>query len=71
MFGPLAKPALRGMLDLDRREAVTLMPLAALTVLFGIYPAPVMDLYAASIGGLMTELASGLAAAKPLAALAP
>jgi hypothetical protein len=40
-------------------------------VLFGIYPAPVMDLYAASIGGLMTELASGLAAAKPLAALAP
>src|SRR4029079_17538589 len=35
MFGPLNKPELRGMLDLDRREAVTLLPLAALTVLFG------------------------------------
>ena len=71
MFGPLTKPELRGMLDLDRREAATLLPLAALTVLFGIYPAPVMDLYAASIGGLMTQLAAGLAIVKPLAALAP
>jgi NADH-quinone oxidoreductase subunit M len=71
IFGPLTKPALRGMLDLDRREAVTLMPLAALTVLFGIYPAPVMDLYAATVGGLMNQLAAGLAVVKPLAALAP
>jgi NADH-quinone oxidoreductase subunit M len=71
MFGPLTKPALLGMLDLDRREAATLMPLAALTVLFGVYPAPIMDLYAATVGGLMTQLVSGLAVVKPLAALAP
>jgi NADH-quinone oxidoreductase subunit M len=71
IFGPLTKPALRGMLDIDRREAATLMPLAALTVLFGVYPAPVMDLYAATVGGLMNQLASGLAAVKPLAALSP
>jgi len=71
IFGPLTKPALRGMLDIDRREAAALMPLAALTVLFGVYPAPVMDLYAASVGGLMNQLAAGLAVIKPLAALVP
>jgi NADH-quinone oxidoreductase subunit M len=48
---------------------VTLMPLAALTVLFGVYPAPIMDLYAATVGGLMNQLAAGLVAVQPLAAL--
>jgi NADH-quinone oxidoreductase subunit M len=70
IFGPLDKPALRGMLDLDRREALMLVPLAALTVLFGVYPAPVLDLYAGAVGRLMEQLAAGLNVAGPLAALA-
>ena len=40
---PADKPDLRGIRDLDRREAAILRRWSALTMLFGIYPAPVLD----------------------------
>src|SRR5205085_7202342 len=47
IFGPLTKASLATIKDLDYREIVTLGPLVVLTILFGIYPKPVLDLSAA------------------------
>ena len=49
MFGALDKPKLATIKDLDVREILTLAPLVALTILFGVYPKPVLDMSAASV----------------------
>src|SRR3984893_17908532 len=46
IFGKLEKPALGALAALDGREIITLSPLVVLTILFGIYPKPVLDLSA-------------------------
>jgi NADH-quinone oxidoreductase subunit M len=69
MLGAL-KPSLAGIMDLDRREIVVLAPLVILTVLFGVYPKPVLDMSAVSIAALIEnyEKALGVAKAAALAA---
>src|SRR5438552_10597642 len=47
VFGTLSKPSLAAIKDLDYREMITLAPLVALTIAFGIYPKPVLDMSAA------------------------
>ncbi|KAF1858013.1 hypothetical protein Lal_00010528 [Lupinus albus] len=49
IFGALEKESLKAMLDLSTREKVILYPLVALTIFFGVYPAPVFDATAASV----------------------
>src|ERR1700751_2021460 len=49
IFGVLDKPALAGIKDLDYREIITLGPTAALAILRGLLPQPVLDLSAASV----------------------
>jgi hypothetical protein len=49
----LDKPALAHMLDLSGREIVTFAPLLVLTILFGVYPKPVLDMSAASVTALL------------------
>ena len=63
VFGELANPSLKHILDLDRRELVTLTPLLALTIFFGVYPAPILDLGSAAIDGLAGQVQSAIAAA--------
>ena len=53
IFGVLDKPALAHMLDLSGREIVTFAPLLVLTILFGVYPKPVLDMSAASVTALL------------------
>jgi NADH-quinone oxidoreductase subunit M len=48
IFGALTKESLKGILDLDAREIAVLVPLIVLTILFGFYPAPILDATAAS-----------------------
>ena len=50
--------------DLDRREIVILAPLVVLTILFGIYPKPVLDMSAASVAQLIENYQQALGAAK-------
>ena len=64
IFGKLEKPSLANILDLTAREAVILVPLVALTVLFGIYPKPVMDVTAVSVQKLIADYNQDLDAAK-------
>jgi NADH-quinone oxidoreductase subunit M len=53
IFGELTKPALARIMDLDRREILVFAPLVILTILFGFYPQPVLDLSAASVTALI------------------
>jgi NADH-quinone oxidoreductase subunit M len=53
IFGPLEKANLRNILDLNPREIAILAPLVILTILFGVYPAPILDVTALSVKKLV------------------
>ena len=53
IFGELVKPALKGITDMNAREMAILGPLVALTILFGVYPAPILDVTRASVKNLV------------------
>jgi len=56
VFGVLDKDSLKGMLDLSLREKVLLVPLFVLTILFGVWPQPVLDVTAASVDNLVARV---------------
>jgi NADH-quinone oxidoreductase subunit M len=60
VFGALVKPSLASIKDLTLRECLTLGPLLALTILFGVYPKPVLDMSAASVQQLVTNYSHAL-----------
>jgi NADH-quinone oxidoreductase subunit M len=64
ILGSLTKPSLAGIRDLDYREIITLGPLAALTIIFGIFPKPVLDMSAAAVARLIDNYNHALSAAK-------
>ena len=70
IFGRLEKPSLAGILDLERREIVIFAPLVALTILFGVYPKPVLDFSAASVAQLLDNYHRALALANAASVLA-
>ncbi|WP_404404212.1 NADH-quinone oxidoreductase subunit M [Pelagibacterium halotolerans] len=55
IFGALEKENLKSILDLNRREVLTLVPLVALTIFFGFYPAPILDATNASVQALVDQ----------------
>ncbi|WP_193336034.1 NADH-quinone oxidoreductase subunit M [Devosia beringensis] len=57
IFGGLTKESLKGILDLDLREKVMLYPLIVLTIIFGFYPAPILDTTAAAVDNLVSHYA--------------
>jgi NADH-quinone oxidoreductase subunit M len=63
IFGALTKASLKGILDLDRREIAVLVPLIVLTILFGFYPAPILDVTAASVNLVAENFANAIGAA--------
>jgi NADH-quinone oxidoreductase subunit M len=69
IFGALDKPKLAAIKDLDYRELITLGPLAALTILFGVFPKPILDLSAVSVAQLITQYQQAIGAAKTAAML--
>ncbi len=70
IFGALTKESLKGMLDLDLREVAVLVPLLVLTILFGFYPAPILDATAASVTLIADNFGKAIGAAVPLIASA-
>ncbi|MBI2247193.1 MAG: NADH-quinone oxidoreductase subunit M [Armatimonadetes bacterium] len=54
-LGPL-NPRWATLADMDAREKLTLVPLAVLMVIFGLYPKPLLDLINAAMSGLVTAL---------------
>jgi NADH-quinone oxidoreductase subunit M len=69
VFGALVKPSLASIKDLTFRESLTLMPLVALTILFGFYPKPVLDMSAASVQQLVNNYSTAVTAVKAAALL--
>ncbi|MGY4260246.1 NADH-quinone oxidoreductase subunit M [Bradyrhizobium sp. USDA 4516] len=67
VFGVLVKPSLMSIKDLTFRECVTLFPLIALTILFGVYPKPVLDMSAASVQQLVNNYQTAVTAVKAAA----
>ena len=67
VFGALEKPSLAHMMDLDAREIIVLAPLVVLTILFGVYPKPVLDMSAASVTALLENYERALGFAKAAA----
>jgi len=64
IFGALEKPSLMGMKDLTVREAWILGPLVLLTLFFGVYPKPVLDMSDAAVGALVKNFDAAVALAK-------
>jgi NADH:ubiquinone oxidoreductase subunit 4 (chain M) len=68
IFGTL-RPSLASIKDITFREGLTLMPLMALTILFGFYPKPVLDMSAASVQQLVNNYNTAVTAVKAAALL--
>src|SRR4051794_29385322 len=64
VFGALVKPSLASIKDLTFRECLTLVPLMALTILFGFYPKPVLEMSAASVQQLVTNYNTAVSSMK-------
>ncbi|WP_137152010.1 NADH-quinone oxidoreductase subunit M [Devosia sp. FKR38] len=60
IFGALTKDSLKAILDLNLREKVMLYPLIVLTIVFGFYPAPILDTTAAAVNRLVTNYATAI-----------
>ncbi|MDI9548032.1 MAG: NADH-quinone oxidoreductase subunit M [Chloroflexota bacterium] len=53
IFGALEKASLKAITDMTPREIIVMAPLVILTILFGFYPAPILDVTAASVKALV------------------
>ena len=63
VFGALQKDSLKAITDMTGREAFIFMPLVVLTILFGVYPAPILDVFASSVDHLTNQISAALDAA--------
>jgi NADH-quinone oxidoreductase subunit M len=70
IFGALEKDSLKKLFDLSPREQMILYPLVALTIFFGVYPAPVFDATAASVDLLVNNYTAAVQAAHDVASAA-
>jgi NADH-quinone oxidoreductase subunit M len=66
IFGPL-KPHLRTMLDLSPREQLVLVPLVVLTVLFGVFPQPILNVMDSAVNALIVDYQASLSSAGTIA----
>jgi NADH-quinone oxidoreductase subunit M len=62
IFGALTKESLMGIMDLDWKEAAILIPLAVLTIFYGIYPAPILDATRSAVDLLVTNYSAAVGA---------
>jgi NADH-quinone oxidoreductase subunit M len=67
IFGPLEKPALAALKDLDFREVIALAPLVVLTIVFGVFPNLVLNVSATSVASLVENYSHALGAMKAAA----
>ncbi len=63
IFGELDKPSLARITDMTPREIVIIAPLVILTIFFGVYPAPLLDVMAVSVKNLVTNYEAALSQA--------
>lgn len=64
IFGVLEKPSLKALMDMSPREILVLAPLVILTIFFGFYPAPVLDVTAQSVKKLVANYEAAIRVAE-------
>ncbi len=67
IFGKLEKPSLFNIRDIGWREIVVLAPLVILTIVFGVYPKPVLDISSSSVVQLIDNYQHALSAVQTAA----
>ena len=65
IFGLLDKPSLRAIADMGPREIAVMAPLVILTLLFGFYPAPILDVTAQSVKRLVAQHEQAVKTTRP------
>jgi len=55
IFGPLEKDNLKTLLDLSPREVAILVPLVFITILFGVWPAPIFNMTSHAVGAVIAR----------------
>jgi NADH-quinone oxidoreductase subunit M len=63
VMGDLIKESLKTIADMTRRERAIFAPLVIATILFGVYPAPILDTIGPSVEALVSNYQTALAAA--------
>jgi NADH-quinone oxidoreductase subunit M len=64
VYGPLEKPALQTITDLNSREIITFAPLILLIIYYGVQPGPILDAFAVPTDALMKGYEAALATVK-------
>jgi NADH-quinone oxidoreductase subunit M len=64
IFGKLEKPKLQTIQDVDYREIGIFAPLVILTLLFGFWPKPVLDMSSASVDALVAQYQTAIGKTK-------
>ncbi|GAB4072470.1 NADH-quinone oxidoreductase subunit M [Ancylobacter sonchi] len=69
IFGPLEKESLKDILDVNRRELASLVPLLFFTILFGVWPGPILEACNVAVQAIVSraDVAAGVAKAAALA----
>jgi len=62
IYGSLVLPTLKNIQDVSLREIGILAPLVALTIFFGLHPAPILDVTAVSVKKLVTSYETAIRA---------
>ncbi|MDC3143778.1 NADH-quinone oxidoreductase subunit M [Pelagibacteraceae bacterium] len=65
IFGSLIKDDLQDIMDLTYREMIILFPLAFLTIFFGFYPQPLIDIMEPTITQLISNIADNITLVMP------
>jgi NADH-quinone oxidoreductase subunit M len=66
IFGSLEKTSLKTISDLGYREILVFTPLVLLVILFGFYPAPLLDVTAVSVKKLVSGYEAAIQASQAL-----
>jgi NADH-quinone oxidoreductase subunit M len=69
VFGELTKPSLMSLKDMSPREIAVMGPLVVLTIFFGFYPAPLLDVMAVSVQKLVSNYEAAVRQAAALGGL--
>ncbi len=71
VYGKLEKPSLKGILDLNAREMVMLVPLVLLVIYYGVRPGPILDTFAPPTELVLRSMQTAMATVKTASALRP
>ena len=65
IYGALEKPSLAHIADMTPRKLAALAPLVVLTIFFGVYPGPLLDVFGASVENLLSSMKAVTTASLP------